>query len=296
LKRVLLGLVLTIIGVSGWGQDYSDYPPDIRAIKERGYIIVAMHPTNFRPYMIEEYLPPQTPGRPEPTPLLVGEDPAPNLVGHELDMARKVANALGVGLVLDREASSFNDIPRRVAEGYADVAISLLSRNLARAQFVRFTDPYIIVRPTIVISQINASRFNLNPLDPVGSLGLTAQRAAAPEGNAYVDYIEELFPGLEILKTDGWTEVFESVLDLDKRVTFGLRSEVGVANFLFENRDEQLNLLTLPLTDPKYADPLAMAVHPDSVHLLHWLNIFIAGEGGAKTGQELLEAYAVYYE
>jgi polar amino acid transport system substrate-binding protein len=278
------------------GSGFFSVSPGHQGYKRAGYIIVAMHQTNFRPYMIEEYLDEDTPGRPEPTVLKLGKDPAPGLVGHEVDLARKVANALEVGLVLDREATSFNGVPRRVADGYADVAISLLTRNLARAQFVRFSDPYLIVRPTIVIHQINSSVFNLNPLDPVGSLARTAVNAAAPQDNAYIDYINELFPQVEVIETEGWDPVFEKVLDRD--VTFGLRSEVGVANFLFkeENRRAQLELQILPLTDPKYADPLAMAVHPDSIHLLHWLNVFIAAEGGAKTGQDLLEEYAAYYE
>ena len=108
-----------------------------------------------------------------------------------------------------------------------------------------------------------------------------------------MDYIKDLFPETEVVEFPSWDEVFAAVLD--RSVTFGLRSEVGVANFLDANKGEQLNLQMIPLDDPKYADPLAMAVHPESTHLLHWLNIFIAKEGGAKTGQDLLDQYAEYY-
>lgn len=279
MKRILCVAIalLTYFGGSVAAQDdLSQYPPDIRRIKERGYLIVAMHSSNFRPYMFED---PDNPGE---------------LIGHEIDLARDVADGLGVDLVLDRQAGSFNEVPRRVADREADVAISLLSRTLARAQFVRFTQPYLIVRPTIAIHRINSSVFSVDLNDPVASLNRTAETVAEPAGNAYVNIARNIFPGVELLELENWSAVYEAVLN--REVTFALRSEVGVANFLFENQDQRINLQTIPLDEPRFADPLAMAVHPDDVHLLHWLNVFIEDVHGTITGQELLDQYAEYYE
>ena len=276
-KIVLAAIIISTLGIPLHAQeDFSRYPPDIRRIKERGYLIVAMHSSNFRPYMFED---PDNPGE---------------LIGHEIDLARDVAEGLGVDLVLDREAGSFNEVPRRVADGHADVAISLLSRTLARAQFVRFTTPYIIVQPTIAIHRINVSVFDVDLNDPVASLNRTAERVAEPEGNAYVTIARNIFPNVELVELENWDAVYEAVLS--REVTFALRSEVGVANFLFENQEQQINVQTIPLNEPRYEDPLAMAVHPDDVHLLHWLNVFIQDVHGTITGQELLDQYAQYYE
>ena len=279
MTRRLIAAAVLIAAIAGFAigqEDFSQYPPDIRRIKERGALIVAMHSSNFRPYMFED---PDNPGQ---------------LIGHEIELARDVAAALGVDLILDREAQSFNEIPRRVADRQADVAISLLSRTLARAQFVRFTTPYIIVQPTIAIHRINVSVFEVDLNDPVASLNRTAERVAEPEGNAYVTIARNIFPEVELIELDSWGSVYQAVLDRD--VTFALRSEVGVANFLFENKEQQINLQTIPLNEPRYEDPLAMAVHPDDVHLLHWLNIYVQDVHGTITGQDLLEQYAEYYE
>lgn len=277
---LLMLIVATLFSLSAGSlfaqEDYSRYPPDIRRIKERGYLIVAMHSSNFRPYMFED---PENPGR---------------LIGHEIDLARDVADRLGVDLVLDREARSFNEVPQRVAGRHADVAISLLSRTLARAQFVRFTTPYIIVQPTIAIHRINSSIYEVDLNNPVASLNRTADTVAEPEGNAYVTIARNIFPNVELIELDSWDAVYKAVLS--REVTFALRSEVGLANFLFENKEEQINLQTIPLNEPRYEDPLAMAVHPDDVHLLHWLNVYIQDIHGTITGQELLAQYAQYYE
>lgn len=270
-------LLFILVALSATAQeDFSAYPPDIRRIKERGAIIVAMHSSNFRPYMFED---PANPGE---------------LIGHEIDLARDIAAELGVDLILDREARSFDEVPRRVADGHADVAISLLSRTLARAQFVRFTTPYIVERPTIAIHRINASVFEVDLNNPVASLRRTAQTVAEPVGNAYVTIAQNIFPNVELVELPSWADVYQAVLD--RTVTFALRSEVGVANFLFENKDQQINLQTIPLDEPRYEDRLAMAVHPDDIHLLHWLNVYIADVHGTITGQELLAEYAEYYE
>ena len=267
--------ILLAVSLSGQ-EDFSQYPPDIRRIKERGYIVVAMHSSNFRPYMFED------------------PDNSGELIGHEIDLARDVATQLGVDLVLDRQAGSFNEVPQRVAQREADVAISLLSRTLTRAQFVRFTTPYMIVRPTIAIHRINSSVYAVDLNNPVESLNARADTVAEPRGNAYITIAQDIFPNVEIVELDNWGEVYRAVLSRD--VTFALRSEVGVANFLFENKEQQINLQTIPLKEPKYEDPLSMAVHPDDVHLLHWLNVYIQDVHGTITGQELLDQYAEYYE
>lgn len=280
-QTLLLFIVVVLLAVGGLNpalaqEDFSQYPPDIRRIKERGHIIVAMHSSNFRPYMFED---PENPGE---------------LIGHEIDLARDVAAQMGVDLVLDREAQSFNEVPQRVAERHADVAISLLSRTLSRAQFVRFTTPYLIVRPTIAIHRINASVYEVDLNNPVESLNATADQVAEPAGNAYITIARDIFPDVELVELEDWNAVYQAVLQRD--VTFALRSEVGVANFLFENKEQQINLQMIPLDEPKYEDPLAMAVHPDDRHLLHWLNVYVEDVHGTITGQELLAQYSEYYE
>lgn len=272
---LLIFLILAGLPVAAQ-EDYSNYPPDIRRIKERGALIVAMHSSNFRPYMFAD------PDNPE------------HLIGHEIDLARDIAAELGVELILDREAQSFDGVPHRVADRHADVGISLLTRTLARAQFVRFTIPYMVERPTIAIHRINSSVFEVDLNNPVASLRLTAQTVAEPAGNAYVTIAQDIFPNVELVELPSWADVYQAVLD--RTVTFALRSEVGVANFLYENKEQQINLQTIPLDEPRYEDRLAMAVHPDDIHLLHWLNVYIQDVHGTITGQDLLAAYAEYYE
>ncbi len=62
-------------------------------------------------------------------------DKSGNLQGFDVDIAKKMAKELGVKkIVINREAQSFNEVVTLVAEGKADLAISKLSRTLARAR------------------------------------------------------------------------------------------------------------------------------------------------------------------
>ena len=59
-------------------------------------------------------------------------------IGHDVELARSIADALGVEIEFDRSPKTFNAITDLVASEKADMAISLVSRTLSRAEKVRF--------------------------------------------------------------------------------------------------------------------------------------------------------------
>jgi polar amino acid transport system substrate-binding protein len=93
--------------------------PDIKAILDRGELIVAMTAGDQPPFYYVE--------------------PNGQLAGLDATLARDIASRLGVKVSFNRSPKSFNEVVELVAQGGADVAISKLSRTLVRAQMVRFT-------------------------------------------------------------------------------------------------------------------------------------------------------------
>ncbi|WP_455383145.1 transporter substrate-binding domain-containing protein, partial [Salinispira pacifica] len=97
----------------------TEFPPDIQRIKQRGTFIVAMTAADQPPFFYKN-----SDGQ---------------LAGLDVDISKAIAEGLGVRLVFDRSAASFNDLIPIVAGGRADAAISKLSRTLSRAQRVSFS-------------------------------------------------------------------------------------------------------------------------------------------------------------
>ena len=93
-------------------EDLSRYPPDIRRIKERGTLLVGMYTNDVVPFMFH--------------------DAQGNFIGHEVQLAKDMAAALGVKVAFDRSPQTFNEIVDLVAAERVDLAISLISRTLIR--------------------------------------------------------------------------------------------------------------------------------------------------------------------
>ncbi len=82
---ILLGLILFTKLISA--EDFSHLPPDIRAIKERGFIIVSMYYKDVIPFMFH--------------------DDEGNFIGHEVELAKRIALALGVDYMFVRSLHTF---------------------------------------------------------------------------------------------------------------------------------------------------------------------------------------------
>lgn len=276
MKKVVFLLFLTLTIGRGFSSDYSNLPPDIRAIKERGYIIVAMYYKDVKPFMFH--------------------DDKGNFIGHEVELAKHIAETLGVECRFDRSPQTFNGIVELVADGKADMAISLLSRTLTRAQLVRFTKPYIILRPTLLISRLAASRYELDPEDPINSLSDFEIHIAEKRGTSYVGKAATLFPGSDVAEYDEWEEAIDAVLDNSNPAEVVIRDEIGINNYISEFPDKSIELQMIALEDDRYQDPLAIAVNRDAVNLQAWLNLYFDQFGVTGNADNLLAPYEQYYE
>lgn len=277
MKKLLLAVTLIISTISlSYSQEFSDFPPEIREIKERGYIIVSMYYKDVIPFMFH--------------------DDDGNFIGHEVELAKDIAEKLGVECRFDRSPTTFNGIVDLVASGEADMAISLLSRTLTRAQKVRFTKPYIILRPTLLISRLAASRYDLDPLNPIESLKGINLVIAEKRGTSYVGKASTFFPGASVDEYSEWEEAIDAVLDNENPAEIVIRDEIGIKNYISEFPEKSINLQMIALEDERYQDPLAIAVHRDSLHLQQWLNLYFEQYGVTGNADNLLKPYEKYYE
>ncbi len=238
--------------------------PDIARIVNRGELIVAMLGVDSPPFFYTRN----------------GE-----LVGLEVDLAKAIAQELKVKVRFDRSAQTFNEVIAVVARQEADLGISKLSRTLARAQTISFTDPYLRLKHAFILNRVKFAELARDrPLPTVirgfkGTIGVIAK-------SSFADYAVKNFPTADIREYPSWGDVLKA---LDKgEIMAAYRDEFEIKRLLKLDPTVSLTLRTVTFKDLE--DSLGIAVGIQDPTLLAFVNQFLA-EGTEKlTIDKVLQA------
>ncbi len=244
------------------------YPPDIQRIKDRGEFIVAMTATDQPPFYYVN---------------------AKNeLVGQDVDIAKAIADSLQVKVSFNRDAKSFGDLIPVVASGKADAAISKLSRTMARAQVVLFTDPYITFRQALVLNRLELAKLASTTEDVSAFVKNLTGKIGVIEGSSYVNYAVQNFPHATVTPFKSWDEAVEAVFKGD--IIAAYRDEMEIKKIIRSRPDASLKVKTVVLKDTR--DDIAIAVAPQDAHLLYYLNLVLANLNLGLNADSLLDKYS----
>ncbi len=245
LFRSVLLIILTASFVSS-----QEWHPDIRGIKERGTLVVAMLNKDHPPFFME------------------GKDG--ELYGLDVRLGKDIARELGVDVEFKRKAKTFDEVIAMVVRKEADVAISKLSKTLKRSEKVLFTDPYIILRQGLLVDRLKLTRIS-DDEDPVefivnmrGDIGVVAS-------TSYEDFARRMFPKATIKEFSTWEDVISALEKGDILAAF--RDEVEIKKIIRSDPGISLDVQTVIFKDTK--DPIAMAVSRDNILFLYWLNEYL---------------------
>jgi polar amino acid transport system substrate-binding protein len=223
---------------------------DIGQILQRGELVVAMLASDTPPFFYMD---------------------GDKLTGTDVRMAEQIAAELKVTLRIDRTAKSFNEVVEIVARGDADLGASKLSRTLARAQSVRFSDPYLSLNHALIINRLEFAKISRDmPLPTVvrnltGSVGVIAK-------SSFADFAVRNFPKAKIVQYPSWNEVLEAVKRGD--IVCAYRDEFEIRRILKADPGLALTLRTITLKDLN--DSLGIAIGTRSPTLLAFVNQFLA--------------------
>lgn len=238
--------------------------PDIARIVTRGELVVAMLGVDTPPFFYEKK----------------GE-----LVGLEVDLARAIGKELGVKVRFNREAKTFNAVVDIIARGEADMAISKLSRTLARTQVISFSQPYLTLNHALILNRVKFAQFAKDkPLPQVirnftGAIGVIAK-------SSFSDYARRNFPQAKIQEYPGWGDVLKA---LDKGEIIGAyRDEFEVKRILKADPTASLVLRTVTLKD--LDDTLGIAVGIGDPVLLAFVNEYLTQRTDKLTTEKVLAA------
>lgn len=235
-------------------QDLALLPPDIRAIRERGRLVVAMYRQDRPPFF---YV-----------------DKKGNLAGIDIDLAEDIAENLGVKPVFDRSAGSFDEVVNQVVRGQADLGISKLSITLPRAQKASFTQPYVCFHQALLVNRLKLAAITKNRQSDADSLTMivkSSQKIGVLADTSYIEYAHTLCPNAQVI----------AFPNIDKLIA-AARSGKILAAFYDENAlktevDQTPDLLvyTKMFILKDRIDQIAIAVAPENTHLLSWLDTYL---------------------
>ena len=238
--------------------------PDIARIVNRGELVVAMLGVDSPPFFY----------------IRNGE-----LVGLEVDLAKAIAKELNVPVRFNRDAQTFNGVVAVVAHQEADLGISKLSRTLARAQSISFTEPYLRLNHAFILNRVKFAELARDrPLPSVirgfkGTIGVIAK-------SSFAYYAIKNFPNAEIREYPTWGEVITA---LERgQVMAAYRDELEIKSILKNNPTASLTLRTVTFKDLE--DSLGIAVSIQDPTLLAFVNQFLAENTEKLTIDKVLKA------
>jgi polar amino acid transport system substrate-binding protein len=240
--------------------------PDIKAILDRGELIVAMTAADQPPFYY------------------VGSDS--QLAGLDVTLARDIASRLGVKATFNRSPKSFNEVVELVAKGGADVAISKLSRTLTRAQMVRFTKSYATFRHAMLFNRLRLAQDTSEEALPKLLRGLKG-KVGVIDQSSYEGFLGQYFPGATAVRFKTWDEAVAAVFA--GHVLAVYRDELEIQKINQSRQDAALSLKTVVYKDMK--DYIAMAVAWNRPHLAAWLDIYLDSFATNQRVTDILRTY-----
>jgi ABC-type amino acid transport substrate-binding protein len=242
------------------------WPHDIRRIKERGKIIVAQYggvdPAFFFYDDAKEF-----PGQ------VSYAYEGRRLIGCDILLATRIAEQLGVQLQLDRSLMDYESVCRYVASGKADIGVSMLSVTLKRAQYLRFSSPYAVVRTGVLVDRlyVSKSKGTHNVLELCNTQGT---RIGVARGCSYVDFAKKVFPNAHFVYYEDFERMLQGLLSGGIHALY--EDEFEIMTSL--TRNPRLALRLRFVLVPSVKDYVAVAVPPDSPNLLAFIDILLTLE------------------
>jgi polar amino acid transport system substrate-binding protein len=197
------------------------------------------------------------------------------LIGVDVEIAKSMAEKLGVAVKFNRDATSFDGVIDIVAKGDADIGISKLSYTLERAKLVLYSNPYIKLRKALLINRIQYAKIRAKrkatTLYELASL--KDFTVGVVSKSSYVNFANTLFPNSEIKPFRLWEEEILKGVSKGKLLA-AFRDELEIKKFLLLEPNANLHVLAIILKDQD--DPIQMVIKADDNHFKDWVNGFLS--------------------
>jgi hypothetical protein len=240
-------------------------PSDIALIKKNNVLVVAMTKKDSPPFYSGE------------------ED---DIRGLDVEIARRIGVLLGVPVQFRRDAESFAEVVEQVRDGRADIAVSKLSVTGPRLQVVRFSDPYVKLRQSLIVNRLWLSQ-NSQGREVYQVIREFNGKISFIRNSSYDTFARINFPNAIFLPEDKWDTIIDKVTRGD--IAAAYRDEFEIKKISFEKPDAAISTKTITISDS--VDNIAVAVNPKSIQLLSVVNYVIKNEYSNIDTKKLMDRY-----
>jgi len=267
MRKLLTLLLLTISSVvyAQLPTSTVPLPNDIAAIKKANVLIVAMTKKDVPPFFSGE---------------------GDNIHGLDVEIAKRIGTLLGVPVQFKRDAESFAEVVEQIREGKADIAVSKLSVTGPRLQVVRFSDPYIKLRQSLVINRLWLSQ-NSQGKETYQVIRDFNGKISFIRNSSYDTFARINFPNATFLPEDKWDVIIDKVVRGD--IAAAYRDEFEIKKISFEKPEAAISTKSITISDS--VDNIAIAVNPKSIQLLSIVNYVIKNEYNNIDTKKLMDRY-----
>ena len=267
MKKLLASVVLLLASVASAQMPASTVPlpADIAAIKKANVLVVAMTKKDVPPFFSGE-----------------GAD----VRGLDVEIAQRIGVLLGVPVQFRRDAESFAEVVEQVRDGRADIAVSKLSVTGPRLQVVRFSDPYVRLRQSLVINRLWLSQ-NSKGREVYQVIRDFNGKISFIKNSSYDTFARVNFPNATFLPEEKWDVIIDRVTRGD--IAAAYRDEFEIKKIAFEKPEAAISTKSITISDS--VDNIAIAVNPKSVQLLTIVNYVIKNEYSNIDTKKLMDRY-----
>ncbi len=267
-KSLMLLFLLVIGAISAFTQTLGSISTaKIDEIKERGYLVVGMTAVDQFPFYYE--------------------NSDGTMAGLDVDIAKEVANRIGVDLRISRAAQGFNDLIPLVLNREIDFASSKLSLTLARSRRVLYTDPYIVFSQALLINKVKLAKFGVKDNELKSFLKSFEENIGVIKNSSYERYANLNFPHAKIDSLNSWEDVIDAGINGEVFAIY--RDELEIFKIMQSQPSSNLTLKPVILEDQ--IDPIAIAVHPSEFHFVFYLNRVLESMNIEQDTRRLLDEY-----
>ena len=184
------------------------------------------------------------------------------IIGFEADLARNIANSMGVRLKF--ESISFSELLPALEAGTVDMVISGMTITSGRNLKVAFVGPYL-VSGKAVLTKIETLAAAAEPSE-IDRRGITI---AALKGSTSQEFVKKRLPKVKLVATQNYDEAVAMVIDgkVDAMIA---DFPICIVSIL---RYPDQGLLTL--IDPFTYEPLGVGVPANDPLLINWVENFL---------------------
>lgn len=242
-------------------------------IRQRNRIIIGLQ-RDFQPFHIE--------------------NPKPGYPGIDVEVARAIADSLGVELEIRYD--SLKELLKKTASGELDLSLGGISSSLERLRYVNFTDPYVVTSPSALLDRTvlppttGSVDFPKKKYESIEDLrGLGSIRIGVKSGTTHQMLMEQdsTFERHSIVHFATREKLLQALKDQEIDAMIG--DGVYIRAVMLSNPELLNNYIAL--TGMYREEQISMAVYPGDPGFLLFLNSWIGEMRRAGLLREITKKY-----